>query len=122
MDKRALAASAPWPWPESLDALRAAPEHHPILLENERVRVTETKLMPGERTKLHCHKWPSVLYLISFSDFVRYGQDGNPVFDTRTLPTPIVAPSSIYYGPLEPHATLNVGHSLLHVISVELKD
>ena len=122
MDTLVENQSAPWPWPDSLDALIAAPDHHPILLENDRVRVTETKLMPGERTGLHCHKWPSLLYMISFSDFVRYDQDGKPAFDTRTLAKPITAPSSIYYGPLDPHATLNVGQSLLHVISGELKD
>src|SRR2546427_3854450 len=31
----------PWPWPDSLDALAAAPESHRLLFENDRVRVLE---------------------------------------------------------------------------------
>jgi hypothetical protein len=33
--------SSEWPWPASLDALVAAPEHHRKISENDRVRVLE---------------------------------------------------------------------------------
>ena len=35
-----------WPWPESLDAIVAAPKHHTLLFENERVRVLDTRVTP----------------------------------------------------------------------------
>ena len=38
----------PWPWASSLDALIAAPEFHTVLLENERVRVLQVRIRPGE--------------------------------------------------------------------------
>lgn len=34
-------ANAPWPWPDPLDAMTAAPRFHRLLFENERVRVLE---------------------------------------------------------------------------------
>ncbi len=42
-------------WPESLDATTAAPNHHEVLLENDRVRVLDTRIGPGERTPVHTH-------------------------------------------------------------------
>ena len=38
-------------WPASLDAMVAAPAHHEVLLENERVRVLDTRLRPGALVK-----------------------------------------------------------------------
>ena len=42
-------------WPAYLDAMVAAPEHHQVLLENEHVRVLDTRLGPGEATPIHTH-------------------------------------------------------------------
>ena len=53
-----------WPWPESLDALIAAPYNHPLLLENERVRVMETLILPEDTTPVHSHHWPSVYHIL----------------------------------------------------------
>ncbi len=39
-----------WPFPESLDALTAASAQHRLLLENDPVRVLDTRIAPGERT------------------------------------------------------------------------
>ena len=63
-----------WPWPEELDALTAAPEHHKLLFENESVRVLDACIPLGEITDVHKHKWPSSLYikLVSFHS-VRQG-------------------------------------------------
>jgi hypothetical protein len=36
-----------WPWPDSLNALVAAPGNHSVLFENERVRVVHTHILPG---------------------------------------------------------------------------
>ena len=34
-------------WPDELDALVAAPQHHTLLFENEFVRVLDTRIAPG---------------------------------------------------------------------------
>jgi len=54
-----------WPWPESLDALVAALDHHAILFENEEVRVIRTRVQPGHLVPLHTHRRPCVLFILS---------------------------------------------------------
>ena len=108
-------------YPDKLDALIAAPQHHQLLFENEFVRVLDTNIPAGEITNLHMHKYPASLYIISWSDFVRYDAEGNELVDSSTFAeTP--APSSVLWSkPLQPHALENVGKNELHVICVEIK-
>ncbi|MFZ5616155.1 MAG: cupin domain-containing protein [Pseudomonadota bacterium] len=103
------------------DALETAPDHHTVLLENERVRVLDTRLRAGEKTPIHSHEWPAALYILGWSDFVRRDADGNVVLDSRKeMATP--SPGAVLWGPaLAPHCVENVGDSDLHVIAVELK-
>ncbi len=111
----------PWPWPKELDALTAAPGHHRLLLENEKVRVIDTFISPGEITQLHTHQWPATLYIISWSDFIRYDKDGNIVFESSHLPLAIRPSTALWSESLIPHTLKNTGDSNLHVISVEIK-
>src|SRR5258708_38954827 len=76
-----------WTWPEELDALTAAPKHHKLLYENEIVRVVDTSIAPGEITEVHTHKWPASLYVLRWSNFIRYDDGGNIMLDSRILPT-----------------------------------
>jgi hypothetical protein len=46
-----------------LDAMRKAPGHHDVLLENEKVRILDRRLSPGDRTPVHAHEWPAALYV-----------------------------------------------------------
>jgi len=41
-----------WPWPEELDALIAAPEHHKLLMENEQVQFYELCTITEEKGSL----------------------------------------------------------------------
>jgi hypothetical protein len=113
------ARPAPWPWPDSLDALIAAPHHHSLLLENEYIRVLETRIPPGDRVPVHTHQWPSLLHVLSWSDFIRRDRVGNVVADSRAGGGP--APSIVWSPPLPPHSLENVGSREIRVISVELK-
>ena len=74
-----------WEWSDELDAVVAAPAHHHVLLENERVRVLETRIVPGDATPVHTHRWPNVQYVLSGADFVRYDRDGGVALDTRAV-------------------------------------
>jgi len=109
-------------WPEVLDAMKAATENHRILFENERVRVLDTNIPAGETVPLHTHRWPSVMYVMSFSDFVRYDDQGGVLLDSRTLSSKPNAGEVMWSPPLEPHTLKNIGSADLRVISVELKD
>ena len=105
----------------SLDAMLAAPNHHDVLVENPHVRVLDTKLAPGERTPVHEHQWPAALYILNWSDFVRYSLTGDVLVDSRTLPTQPRIGEALWSGPLPPHYVHNVGSSVLHIIAVEVK-
>ena len=104
-----------------LDAMVAASQHHALLLENGSVRVLDTRVGPGERTAVHAHEWPAALYVLSWSDFVRYDPEGNVLLDSRTMATRPAAGSALWGPPIGPHYVVNVGHADLHVLAVEIK-
>lgn len=110
-----------WQWPDSLDALTAAPEQHRLLLETEHVRVLDTRISPGERTPVHTHRWPAAHYVVSWSDFVRRDSEGTVLVDTRAMAARGVTPEALWGEPLPPHSLENVGHAVLRIISTEVK-
>jgi len=100
----------------------AAPRHHTLLLETDRVRVLETHVPAGEVVPVHTHRWPSVLYVLSRSDFVRRDADGRVLLDSRATASPGAERGVLWSEPLAPHSLENVGAVEIRVISVELKD
>jgi hypothetical protein len=112
----------PWPWPETLDAMVAAPGFHTVLFEDERVRVLDGIVKPGELVPVHTHRWAGVLYILGTSDFVRRDPVGTVLVDTRVShSTPRLGVAS-WAMPLTPHTFENVGTSDFHTLTVEMKD
>lgn len=107
--------------PSNLDAVLAAPEHHRLLLENEHVRVLDTRIEPGEAVRLHTHCWPAVYYVLSAGDFVRRDEHGTVVADSRRAATPLAAGMAVWSPALGAHTLENVGTTTIHVVSVEVK-
>ena len=103
------------------DAMTAAPQDHRVLLENESVRMLETRIRSGQRTAVHSHPWPSALYVITWSDFVRYDPDGKVLVDSINMATKPQPGAALWSPPIPSHYILNVGSTELLVISVELK-
>jgi quercetin dioxygenase-like cupin family protein len=56
-----MTTEQPWSWPETMDALVAAPGSHRVLLENDRVRVLEVVIEPRTREPEHTHRAESVM-------------------------------------------------------------
>ena len=115
-------ASDTWQWPESLDALVAAPAFHKKLFENERVRVLHTLIPVGAFVPLHTHRCPGVAHLLSWSHFIRRDQEGNVMFDSRQAGSPPRVPFTQWLDPLPPHTVENLGQSEISIYIVELKD
>ncbi|HEX4075554.1 MAG TPA: hypothetical protein VHX49_09165 [Candidatus Acidoferrales bacterium] len=113
--------STGWPWADSLDAVIAAAKHHKVLFENERVRVLEVRIAPGETTAVHTHQWPCAMYVARQSDFIRRDGEGNLLFDSRTVGTPPAEPMVQWVVPLPPHSVENVGSVEILLITTELK-
>lgn len=104
-----------------MDALEAAPKFHTLLFENDAARVLETRIPPSHTTPVHTHRWPGILYILSFAHFVRRDADGAILVDTRgddSLPQPGTA---VWIDALPPHTFENVDTTDLHLIGVELK-
>jgi quercetin dioxygenase-like cupin family protein len=103
------------------DAMAKAPDHHRVLLENDKVRVLDTKVAPGERTPVHAHEWAAALYVLSWSDFVRYDPDGNVLVDSRTMTVKPGVGAALWTNPIGPHFVENVGQADLHILAIETK-
>jgi hypothetical protein len=120
--RRLLSRDVPEMASHSLDAMIAAADHHDILFENERVRILDTRVAPGERTPVHAHEWPAALYVLSWSDFIRRDADGVVMVDSRERPpSGAGAGAGLWLEPLPPHSIENVGSADLHIIAVEVK-
>ena len=108
-------------WPQSIDAVAAAPGNHRVLLENDQVRVLDVVVPPHTKEPVHAHCWPSVLHITQAGDFVDYDADGKVLLDTRKLEKALTFPMTMWKGPEAPHAVENLSELPLRLIRVELK-
>ena len=108
-----------WPWPDEMEGHIAAPRHHQLIFENEKVRVIRTWIPAGERTPVHTHRNPAVYMTIKAGDFIRMDAEGNVTFDTRTAPKS--ENPAAWMGPIPPHMVENVGNDEILVINFEVK-
>lgn len=113
--------STDWPWADSLDALVAAPNHHRLLLEDARVRVLHTRIAAGDIVPLHTHRWGGVAYVESWSHFIRRGEKGEILFDSRLSGEPPKFPCAQRVQPLPPHTVENLGPSEISIVMIEFK-
>lgn len=70
---------------------------------------------------MHTHRWPGVLYVLSWSAFVRRDAEDNVILDSRAPPESAEPAQAFWSPPLPAHSLENVGKVELRVISVELK-
>jgi hypothetical protein len=105
----------------TLDGPIAAPDHHRVLFENDRVRVVETVIRVGDTTPLHTHLAPHLLIFSSGSRFVRRDADGAVMFDTRLQGPDFVIPAHSWNDGTGPHTLENVGSDDIMATAIELK-
>jgi len=108
-------------WPDKLDAVAAAPGNHKIILENDRIRVLNVTVAPGEKEPLHMHRMPSVLYIIAEDDIQDFDANGKLLYDTRAQTSPPKTPYAEWMPPQAPHRVVNRSKNPLRLIRVELK-
>ncbi len=105
---------------DELDGVVAAPDHHKVIFENDAVRVLEVTIRVGDRTPLHTHLTPTLLYVKSGSHFVRRDEHGQMLLDTRSDPE-FRMPPVIYTATSPRHTLENTGSDDIVMIGVELK-
>lgn len=54
--------TAKWQWADCLDAVKAAPDNHQVIFENDKIRILEVIVKPYELEQMHTHRWPSVMF------------------------------------------------------------
>lgn len=115
-------SSDPEDWPVELESIISAPKNHKVLMENDKVRVLEVTILPGEQENLHCHKYPSVLHFKEAEDFIDSDAEGNVIFDTRTLPSHLKLPMTMWKDAEAPHKITNLSRTKsIKIIRVEMK-
>lgn len=105
----ALAAQAP-----AQDPVVVNPKTVRVTLENERVRVLEAVLQPGDREQLHSH--PASVYYV-----VEGGRVRNHAADGTVTESEVVAGQVVYREPVT-HWAENIGTTTLRIVLIELRD
>jgi quercetin dioxygenase-like cupin family protein len=100
------------------DAVKLTPQYYTIRVDNDRVRVLDYRLKPGEREPMHSHV-AGVAYVVSgaklrttyYEDGVLKSADGDlSAGDVHWRPESVV------------HAVENIGDTEAHALIVELKE
>ena len=105
-----LGASAPSPQ----DPVTQAPRYYTVIFENDRVRVLDYHLKPGEREGMHTHAYPHVAYALSDAA-ARITTPAGKVFELTFRQG-----RALWSEPVT-HQFENLGRTELHALLVEVK-
>jgi len=93
--------------------VKLSPQYYTVLAENDRVRVLEYRLKPGEKEVMHSH--PSyVVYFFGDAKLRATSPDG------KTSDTSVTRGEVLLRDPLS-HAVENIGTTELHALLIERK-
>jgi quercetin dioxygenase-like cupin family protein len=97
----------------SQDAVRLAPKNYKVILENDKIRVLEATLKPGQKTAMHKHP----------NNFVYMLDAGYAKFTSAegTSQKMRVKPGQAVWFEEQVHASENLGKKTIRGIIVELK-
>jgi hypothetical protein len=115
-----MTTGPPWPWPEAMDALVAAPASHRVLLENDRVRVLDVLINPLTREPEHTHQAPSVM-IVDEPARIRYYQGDELLFESQASFGSPPGVRARWLEPEGPHSVENIDERRYHAIRIELK-
>lgn len=95
------------------DATKVAPHVYKVLFENERARVLDVSIGPGERTEMHSH--PAYAFHLLAGGKVRF-TDSSGQSEEADLPEGVTM-----WREAEEHSTENIGDTTVHAIFFEPK-
>ncbi|RYY60747.1 MAG: hypothetical protein EOO05_08805 [Chitinophagaceae bacterium] len=121
-------ASQAWKWPDSLDAITAAPANHKIVYEDSAVRVLMVVCPPGKEEAVHTHRYKSTMWFTNSAHlfFYNYAADANNRLVKKDSTEINGFPAEILnkgqqVDPEEPHSIRNVGTDTFIAYRVEYK-
>lgn len=97
----------------SADPVQVSPQLYKVRFENDRVRVLEYRLPPGQKEAMHMHP-PRVVYELSDSTLRMTGADGKTVENSGKA-------GEVFWGEATSHAVENLGTEDVRALAVELK-
>lgn len=115
-------------WDPAFDAVAAAPRHHQVLYENERLRVLEVTLEPQDEEPLHHHRWRSVFVLDQVGGPIHdFAPDGTQMPDNRDVIQAIQAWDGkgclvVHMEPQPLGRVFNASPVTVHGIRIEMKN
>jgi hypothetical protein len=112
-----------WRWPDSMDAVAAAPKSHRVLVENDHIRLIEATVQPGETEEMHGHRWPSVFAVDSVQPrLTGHPLEGDPhTVDRRYEDADWYTPQCRTLGPQAPEQFTNTDNFPQHLYRLEFK-
>ena len=114
-------ASAPTDGLADYFPLKAAPEHHRPMLENEFVLVLDVSIPAGSTVPAHLHPWPAVFITLEPAHLIFRNLAGEVVRETRA-PIGPAKPQVEWREPdREPISVSNVGGNEQRALRIELK-
>ena len=96
------------------DAMKAASKVYRLLMENEKVRVMDLQLRPGEKAPMHNHPSKHVVYVISDTKLRLTSPDG------KSSELDLKAGQTVWME-AESHEAANIGKTDGHLLVVEVK-
>lgn len=95
------------------DATKLAPQSHKVVLENDRVRVMEIRIKPGEKIPMHSHP-ANILYSLSAATMKLTRPDG-----TSTIVE--MKAGDCTWREAMSHEVENVGETEFRAVGIEIK-
>ena len=96
------------------DAVTIAPHIHSIIFENERVRMLDVRMNPGDKASMHTHP-ENIIYIIA-GGLLRFTDDHGQFKDVQLVPGQVV------YAKTTTHAVEHIGDTPLKAIQIEWYD
>jgi beta-alanine degradation protein BauB len=96
------------------DPVRVAAKNVKVVFENNRVRVLEVRIKPGEKLPMHSHP-PHLTYTLSDFKGRWVGTDGEATIEEGKT-------SAWSWTEAITHASENVGTTEIHALAIELKE
>lgn len=119
MTSKTAQEADPATWDPALDALVAAPDNHKLLYEDDTIRVISVSIKPGEKERVHHHRYPSVFVIDRMIKARDFDADGNEI--PLPVPDKFEPPLVVKMPPQPMHAVLNIDSHALYGTRIEFK-
>lgn len=120
--------AASWKWPDSLDAIVAAPDFHKVIFESSEFRLLEVTIAPGQIDPIHTHKGKSIIWIINTSPIVynSFSFNANQKLTLQKKDTIRISTDKLNKGfweqPEGPHSIENIGKNTFKLYRIEYKN